>query len=287
MSVSAVHSTSPAMPAAPVPASAPGPEHAPLLPEPSAGALAGADPLSVMYLFESKDQNDDVTNGTGRVRSLETERAHSLQKELDAIKQEDDAIAHKSFWDNFGGICGEIAKVAGVVASVAAAVATCGAATPLAAVAIAGAALSTAAFADGELHVLRSFGVDDKIAGMVDLGMSLGGAACSVGVGLLSKGVSTTVSVVSRTAAVVNGMTAAGGAVSTVEAGREQADIDRADANQVVASAMSDHLLRTIQGVIDEVQDSDTKSKQVMKTIVSTKTMENDTASLAAGSIRG
>jgi hypothetical protein len=260
-----------------------------LLPEPALGALAGSDPLSVMYLFESKGQKADVSEGTHRIRALQGERAQALQKELAAIQQEDEALKQKSFWDDLGSVCGEIAKVAGVVASVAAAVATCGAAAPLAAVAIAGAVLSTAAFADGELHVLRSLGVDDKTAGFIDMGMSLGGALCSAGAGLAAseQTASSTVSIVSRTATVVTGVTAVGSATSTIEAGREQANVDRADADQILASALSDHLLRTIQQVIDDVQDSDDKSKQIMKTIASTKGIENETATIAAGSIKG
>jgi hypothetical protein len=242
-----------------------------------------------MYLFESKDQQENVNGGTARIRGLQTERAQALQKELAAIQQEDEALKHKSFWDDLGSVCGEIAKVAGVVASIAAAVATCGAAAPLAAVAIAGAVLSTAAFADGELHVLRSLGVDDKTAGFVDMGMAVTGALCSAGAGLAAgpQAASSTVSYVSRTAAVVTGVTAVGSATSTIEAGQEQANVDRADADQVVASALSDHLLRSIQRVIDEVQDTDEKSKQIMKTIATTKGIANQTVTIAAGSIRG
>jgi hypothetical protein len=260
-----------------------------LLPEPPLGALAGSDPLSVLYLFESKDQQDNVSEGTKRIGSLQDERSQALQKELTAIQQEDQALANKSFWDDLGGICGEIAKVAGVVASIAAAVVTCGAAAPIAAVAIAGAVLSTAAFADGELHVLRALGVDDRTAGFIDMGMSLTGALCSAGAGIAAGGAtaSSTLSTISRTAAIVTGVSAVGTATSTIQAGREQANVDRADADQVLASALSDHLQRAIQGVIDEVQDNDEKAKQIMKTIVSAKGIENETATIAAGSIRG
>jgi hypothetical protein len=295
-----VRSTSPVVPAAAPGAGAAAPDsRVSLLPEPPVGALGASDPLSVMYLFESKDRNDELSTGTERVRGLETERAQALQKELAAIQQEDEAVKHKSFWDDLGSICGEVAKVAAVVASVAAAVCTCGAAAPLAAVAIAGAVLSTASFVDGEFHVLRALGVDDKTAGLVDMGMSIGGALCSGGAALAASAqaaasgaaatiqTSSVVGVVKTTALVVTGVTAVAGGVATIESGQAQADIDRADADQVVAEALSDHYLRSIQTVIDEVQDSDEKSKQILKTIASTKAIQNDTAAIAAGSIRG
>ncbi len=291
MSIGAVQ-VSPVAPAAAVATGASpaaSPEGAKLLPEPPVGALAGSDPLSVIYLFESKDQQDDANSGTRRIQALQAERSQALQKELAAIQQEDEALKHRSFWDDLGSICGEVAKVAGVVASVAAAVATCGAATPLAVLAVAGAAMSTAAFVDGEFHVLHALGVDDKVAGFIDLGMSLGGAACSLGAGMAAGGqaASSTATTIGRGATVVTGASAAAAGTAAIEAGQEQANADRADAGQVVAEAMSDHLLRTIQSVIDEVQDSDEKSKQIMKTIVSTKGVENDTAETAAGAIQG
>jgi hypothetical protein len=285
-----VRSTSPVAPAGSPVASASASE-APvsLLPEPPGGALAGGDPLSAIYLFESKDSNDQLQSGTDRVRGLQTERAQALQKELSAIQQEDDAVKHKSFWDSLGSVLGEVAKVAAVVASVAAAVVTCGAAAPLAAVAIVGVVLSTAAFVDGEFHVLRALGVDDKTAGFIDLGMSIGGALCSGGAALASSAqtASSTVVTIKTTATVVTGVTAVGGGVATIESGQAQAGIDRADADQVVAEALSDHYLRSIQTIIDEVQDSDEKSKQILKTIVAAKGIENDTAAIAAGSIKG
>jgi hypothetical protein len=285
-----VRSTSPVAPAG-SPAANASSSDAPvsLLPEPPAGALAGGDPLSAVYLLESKDNSDQLQAGTSRVRGLQTERAQALQKELSAIQQEDDAIKHKSFWDSLGSILGQVAKVAAVVASVAAAVVTCGAGAPLAALAIAGVVLSTAAFVDGECHVLHALGVDDKTAGFVDMGLSIAGALCSGGAALASsaQAASGTVVAVKTTASVVTGAAAVGGGVATIESGQAQASIDRADADQVVAEALSDHYLRTVQTVIDEVQDSDEKSKQILKTIVAAKGIENDTAAIAAGSIKG
>jgi hypothetical protein len=296
-----VRSSSPVAPAGPPGASAsPSDARVSLLPEPPVGALAGTDPLSVMYLFESKDRNDELSTGTSRVRGLQTERAQELQKELAAIQQEDEATKHKGFWDSLGSVLGEVAKVAAVVVSIAAAVVTCGAGAPLAALAIAGVVLSTAAFVDGECHVLKALGVDDKTTGYIDLGMSIAGALCSGGAAVASSAqaaastaaaantaTSSTVATVKTTAAVVAGVTAVGSGVATIESGQSQAAIDRADADQIVAEALSDHYLRSIQAVIDEVQDSDEKSKQILKTIVATKGIQNDTAAVAAGSIKG
>ena len=88
---------------------------------------------------------------------------------------------------------------------------------------------------------------------------------------VVSVAVTPTVDVLWMDWTVVTGVTAVGGGVATIESGQAQAAIDRADADQVVAEALSDHYLRSIQTVIDEVQDSDEKSKQILKTIVAAK----------------
>jgi hypothetical protein len=176
-----------------------------LLPDPGSGALAGTDPLSMLYLLESKDGKDREKAGVSRVRGLEAQRADALRKEQEAIRQQDEAAKNHGLFDQMGNVCGEVAKVAAVVGSVAAAVGTAGAATPLAAVAIGGAVLSTVGFADGELHVLQKLGIDEKTAGWVDMGLSMGGMAAGVGAGLAAGGAaaSQATEVVSRTAAVV------------------------------------------------------------------------------------
>jgi hypothetical protein len=260
-----------------------------LLPDPAAGSLSGTDPLSMLYLFESKDQQLGVDSGTKQITALQNERHQAVAQEQKAIQQAIDAQKNHSFWDDLGSVCAEVAKVAVVVASVAAAVATLGAATPIAAVAIAGAVLSTASFADGECHLLQSLGVDAGTAGWIDTGMAVGGGLLSCGAGIAAGGqaASSTLSTVSRAGSVVAGVGAIGSASAGIEAGRAQARSDQAAADQVVAQAQSDHALRRMQMVIDDTQSSDQQAQRMMGTIANTMTIRDQTALSAATAVRG
>jgi hypothetical protein len=268
---------------------APNGEPPSLLTDPVPSALAGADPLSMLYLFESRDQQLGVDQGTKKIAALQTERHQALAQEQQAIQQAMDAQKSRSFWDDLGGICGEVAKVAAVVASVAAAVATLGAATPIAALAIAGAVLSSASFVDGECHVLRALGVDDKTAGWIDSGMAIGGSVLSVGAGMAAGGqaASSTLATVNRASAVVAGVGEIGRGASTIEAGEALARSDQAAADQIAAQARSDHAQRLMQIVIDDTQSSDQTSQRTMGTIANTRTIQNETALFAATAVRG
>jgi hypothetical protein len=286
--VAAVQSTTRVTDPSTVPESSPSSEPS-LLPAPSPGALGGGDGLSMLYYLESKDGQDGIQSGTKRIQGLDTERKQALDKELKAIQQEDDAAKHHDFWSDLGNVCGEVAKVAGVVASIAAAVGTCGAATPIAAVAIGGAVLSTAGFLDGETHVLQKLGVDARTADLVDVGLSLAGAASSVGAGLAAGGqaASNATEVVGRTAAFVTGIASVGKGASEIAASEALAAEDRATADQLGAQGQSDGLQRAVQHVIDEVTEADQKSKQYLKTISDTQAIQMQTMTLATSAVKG
>jgi hypothetical protein len=260
-----------------------------LLPGPGAEALSSTDPLSVLYLLQAKDGQDGEKTGAARVKGLEADRATALKKEQEAIRAQDEAAKSHGFLDQLANVCGEVAKVAGVVGSIAAAVGTCGAATPIAAVAIGGAVLSTAGFADGELHVLQKLGIDDKTAGWIDMGLSMGGLGASVGAGLAAgeQTASRAAEVVSRTAAEVTGAATVGKGVSEIESGQALAAEDRATADQLADEARTDGLKRSIESVIAEIEDADQQTKQITGTIAATKTLQDQTLTLAASSVKG
>jgi hypothetical protein len=265
------------------------PSETPLMPEPAPAIGSPGDALSLLYLFEDRDQDLGVEEGTSKIASLQAQRNQEFQKETQAIAKEDEAAKHRSFWDNLGSLFSDIAKVAGVVASIAAAVCSFGAATPIAVVAVAGAILSSASLADGEFHILQKLGVDPSIAGDIDLGMSLAGAACSMGAGMAAAGqsVSDAASAVSRVGSAASGAATVVQGASDVEAGEAQSDEERADADQVVAQAQSDHDLRLMQIVIDELQSADEESKQMLTTIANAKSTLDQTATDVAISVRG
>ena len=270
------------LPAQPVGSTPPAPPaDAPLLPAPAA---APTDPLSTLYLIEAKDRDGTASTGASKIQGLEVERGKALQKELKAIKEADEARNRHDFFSDVGNACGKLAKVGSVVGSVAAAAATCGAATPLAAVAIAGAVVSTAGFVDGEAHVLEKLGVDAKTAGLIDVGLSVGGSVATLGASSLAGGAAATeaTQVASRGSAVVTGLATLGKGASVIAEGHYQADLDRATADQVMEQSHSDQLHRAIQHVLDDVKDADEKSKQYLGTIAQTRSIQLQTAETAS-----
>jgi hypothetical protein len=284
MSVSAVSGTSAIAQASAIPkTSPPGADGPALLPPP---AELGADPMTMLFLFQSKSQDLQMNASSGEVKGLEAERNNDLNKEQQALANEAKAAKHKSFWDKLGSVCADVAKVAGVVASVAAAVATCGAGTPLAAVAIAGAVMSTAGFLDSETNVLQKLGVSAKLATIVDSALGVGGAICSVGVAG-AVGAVNAARVVTTTAAVVSGVGEVGSGVSAIGSGYAQRDEDRADATAVGAEADQNNLERMITRLVQEAKDSDDQTNQILDTIAGTKNIENQTSLAAATAMKG
>lgn len=276
-------------PAAPSPSCAPASEPHTLLPDPATEALGGADPTTLLYLFESRDRDLAVAEGSKQVSALEAERHQALAQELKAIQQADDAQNDHNFWDDLGRVCGEVAKAAAVVASVAAAVATAGAAAPIAALAIAGAVLSTTAFVDGECHVLQSLGVDRTTAGWIDTGLAIGGGLLSAGAAFAASGTqaSTVAGAVERGGAVVGGVGGVGLGVSAIERGEADARSDQAAADEIAARARSDHTERLLTAAVEDAQNSDQTSQRIMNTIVAAKSIQADTALTAASAVRG
>ncbi len=278
MSVAPVGSTQ----AASAPGSAPSsttPAPLTLLPAPQ----DVGDPLSVLYLFQTESQQVGMTAGTAKMAGLETERHQELKKEQDAIATEANAAKHKSFWDKLGSICAQVAKVASVVASVTAAVATCGAATPLAAVAIAGAVLSTAGFVSSETNVLQKLGVNGSLANILNTAMSAGGSIASLGAGTVAGAGS----IVTTTSGVVAGVGQVGSGVSAIGSGKSLEAADNAAADEVEAEGNQDNLTRLMSHLVQELQQSDDQSKQLLSTIGQTKGIENQTGLVAATGAKG
>ncbi len=287
---SAVGATKSAGPSPPAQPSAPtnGGE-TPLLPDPLSTMTGGADPLAFLYLFEARDQTLGVQQGSQRVSALQTERDQALQKEQQAITNEDNAAKQHGFWNDLGNILGDVAKVAGVIASIAVAVVTLGGATPLAVLAVAAVVLSSVSMADGEFHILQKLGVDPSVAGWIDLGMAVAGSVLSAGTSLAAgaQAASSAANVVGVAASATAGAATMGQGAVTIEEGEAQSDGDRAVADEAAAQSGSQQALRRMQMIIDEVQSSDQESQKLLATIAATKEILNDTATSAAIAVRG
>ena len=153
-----------------------------LLPLPNTSD-AQTDALSWLYLFISKQKSLDVSSGKSTIENTQRMRDEAYKQEIEAIKQAVEAAEHSSFWDSVASIALDIGKVAAVVGSIAVAVCTGGAGI-VGVIAVAGALLSSAAFVEGEAHVLEKLGVDEGTASWINIGLAIGGAACSGGAGL-------------------------------------------------------------------------------------------------------
>jgi hypothetical protein len=273
-------------------AAAPAAEGHSLLPSPGEGALGATDPLSFLYLLESQDGQMSMRAGTDRVRTLQDERQQALKKEQEAIQKAIEAEHNHNFWDDLGGLLGDVAKIAGIVASVAAAatmtVASCGLTAP-AVLAIAAAVLSAASFTDSKLHVLRSLGADPKVEAGLDVGLEVGGLVTSFGAGAIGtvKETATVAGWVEGGASVAEAAADVGSGVATLERGQADATAANAAADEVMAEALSEHAARMIQAAIDDTQSADERTAHALRTIAGAKTIEDATTTAAANAVRG
>ncbi len=239
-----------------------------LLPEPTSGAPI-LDQLSMMYLFQSKQAQLGLEHGTTAVATLSRERVVKLNEkqaaDAKAVADAQAAASSHGFWGSLGKTFGTIAKIAGVVASIALAVCTFGAATPLAVLAVAGAVLSSASFIDGETHLLEKLGIDAQTAGWIDVGMSLGGAACSGGASLANTGVST-----ATTVTTVVAKTAEAGAqvlhgVDMIEQAKYRARQEDAFADALAAQRAAARVTTQMFAMLDDLRGTNASDQRAMQ----------------------
>lgn len=244
-----------------------------LLPPPSGDPQT--DAMSWLYVFISKQQSLDVNNGKHDIDSVQRTRNDAYKQEMDAIRAAVEAAKHHSFWDSVASVALTIGKVAAVVGSIALAVGTGGAGV-VAVLAVAGAVLSTAGFVQSETHVLQKMGVDDGTATWVGIGLSVGGAACSGGAGLLSSAGETaaTASTAVKVTAAASGVALGAGGVATIESGNYAAD--QADDLADSASAQMDQarLQWLLFAMLDDLkasQESDNNALGSLRGALNTK----------------
>jgi len=235
--------------------SPPGFQQADLLPRPNGDAQS--DAMSWMYLLTSKQQSLDVKSGREEINRTQEQRAEAYKKELEAIQQAIEAASHHSFWDSVASVALTVGKVAAIVGAIAVAVGTGGAGV-VGVIAVAGAVLSTAGFAQGELHVLEKLGVDEGAATWVGIGLSVGGAACT-GVAVIGTGaseVSQGVATVKKVTAAATGVAAVAGGAAKIEAGQYEADQEDSLADLAQAQADQARLQRLIMMMLGDLQSS-------------------------------
>jgi hypothetical protein len=98
-------------------------------------------------------------------------------KQLDALKKQEDAQANAASW----GIFGKIASVIAIAVSAVAAVFSCGAASGLC---VAACAISAVAFAEGEAQVLTKLTGNPDVDKAFQIGAGIAAAICTGGAGI-------------------------------------------------------------------------------------------------------
>ena len=234
-----------------------------LLPEPN---LAGLNPTEMLYALQAQEGQLGVQTSTTAVKQDQAAKDQAVKDQLAQIKKSIQDAQHHSFWDDVGNALGDIGKVCAVVGSVALSVASCGAGTAVAALAITACVLSTAGMAESQFHVLEDVGVDPTTASWIGIGLSVGGAAASLGAGCVASGVQvgddavTTTTTVAKTtakaASLITGAADIGRGVTTVVSANDQADELDDEANAKADQFRSDLLQKGIDALITSLGDN-------------------------------
>lgn len=238
------------------------------------------DAMSTLYLLEAKDQALEIARGSGDVKADEKTRKKASEEMHEALRREAEAAQHHGFWSDLGDDLATIGKVAAVVGSVAVAVASAGAGTGIAALAIAGATMSTAAFAEGEAHVLEKLGVDAKTSAWIEAGLSIGGAVTTGGAGTLASAAEGAARTTAQVAQDVSATSRAAGGAATIEAGHYQAEAERRAADAETAKNSADDAGRAITTTLGRLRDGQDAEQRCLADIRGT--MEIEAATMAA-----
>lgn len=240
-----------------------------LLPNP--GAL---DPLTLLYLYESKSRADGFKQATRDVKRACSQRKEMIKKQYDAIQKAAKEKKKGGLWKKIRSKCAKIAKYAAVAGAVALAVGTCGAGTP-GVLAIAGVALSAGSMAQSEYGVLQKFGMNDEWAARFEIGMALGGAVClgfgsPAGASKLSEAVETG----NKICNVAGGAATVAGGAATIVEGRHDSKARLHEADALEAAAEAEAFKRLMHQIIDDLEASDQAEERVINHIQKAITTE-------------
>jgi hypothetical protein len=175
---------------------------------------------------------------------------------------------------------GGVGRWAAVGLAVVVAVGTLGAAAPVAAFAIAGAVMSMAAACQGQWHVFEKAGLDPAQASMLGLGMSLAGAACTLGAGGFGAG---SVGELAKDAgAVASGTASVGEGVADMERAFADRDAGYAEADARQARADQAHAQRLIQWVLENMEGTEDQHARQVRRGAETMKSSQESMMLAA-----
>jgi len=254
-----------------------------LLPEPQ--SPSDDDAIAGLLALESRSRNLSLSRGIRNIQSLRQERRVEWEKQKASVAEAARAQEESSFWGSVGEICGVIGKVAAVVTSAAVAVSTGGAGLPFV-LAVAGACLSATALAQGEFEILQELGVDAETSAWIELGMGIGGVACTGTAAIFGGAAAATQAQKVASTAEKISTAAAGG--TTIVAGvairrKYAADVD---AEERYADAASSHLEETrldrmFARILDDLEESEKSYRQTTRLAKGAMEMKDSTLLLS------
>jgi hypothetical protein len=284
-SISGVTSTSPYNEGAPGSSSAPA-GHANILVTPN-DHIDPDEALSGFLVLEAMSRGVGLEAAIKNVNQIRQQKKAEWEKQKAALMEAMKAKQKSSFWGKLGKICGTIGKIAAVVASVAVAVGTGGAGAPLV-LAVAGACLSAASLAQGEFKILQKLGVSDKVAGYIEIGMSVASVACSFGASALkgAEAVSTFQKIMNTSGKVVAIAGAvAGGAAGIASIKKGLADGEAQDwyAEVEQAKLNESHFEQLLIWVLDELENNEKEHRRTVNGIKDAIETRDATLAIASG----
>lgn len=239
-------------------------EVAPLLPEPQVlSEPVIDDAMAGLYAVQEKLRQFDLVTGKDQVVEQQASANKATNDLQDAIKKQQEAEQHHSFWDSLEHAALDVAKVAATVGSLAAAVATAGTGTPLV-------VASTIALSAGSTVVSET-----KCFGAASQWIALGMGAAGAGVGAV--GNLTTTALTSGTLKAIGelgaGATALGGGATAlaggahIESGEYAAQAQEAAADAESAKSTTDRENDAATSTIDQMSEQEQAHRQTLQTI--------------------
>ncbi len=245
--------------------------------------------LSGFLVLEAMSRGVGLEAAIKQVNQLRQEKRAEWEKQKAALMEAMKAKEHSSFWGKLGKICGTIGKIAAVVASVAVAVGTGGAGLPVV-LAVAGACLSSAALLQDQFHILQKLGVSDKAAGYIEIGMAVGGVACSFGASMLkgAEAVSSFQKIMNTGEKVVaiGGAVATGAAgVAAIEKGRADGEAEDRYADAARAKLDESHFEQLLIWVLDQLDSSEKEHRKTVNGVKDAIETRDATLAIASGAV--
>jgi len=223
-----------------------------------------ADPLEALLVMQNKSRSLRLQSGLNDVQHKQRERAEAYRKFKKALKEAQEAKKKGGFWKKTAKLCNKLGKYGSVAAAVAIAVGTGGAGAP-ASLAIAGAAMSSASLAQSEFNLLEPvFG--EKMAGYMEVGLGLGGMACTGFASGMAEGGSS-IETVQRVVAGTSGAATATGGVATIQAGRHDAEALEREADALAARQQEQRLQRLFYQILDQIEGEHESEERCMASL--------------------